>query len=59
MLENRAFQALRRPANWIQLAKFGAVGLTGALINLAVSPDGLRAAAGSDAGKVVVWDVEE
>jgi putative flippase GtrA len=36
MLENRAFQALRRPANWIQLAKFGAVGLTGALINLAV-----------------------
>ena len=26
MLENRAVQALRRPANWIQLAKFGAVG---------------------------------
>lgn len=30
----------------------------GALINLAVSPDGLRAAAGSDAGKVAVWDLE-
>jgi WD40 repeat protein len=30
----------------------------GALINLAVSTDGLRAAAGSDAGKVVVWDLE-
>jgi WD40 repeat protein len=30
----------------------------GALINLAVSADGLRAAAGSDAGKVVVWDLE-
>ena len=29
-------QALRRPHNWIQLAKFGAVGLTGYVVNLAV-----------------------
>jgi putative flippase GtrA len=36
MLENRAVQALRRPSNWLQLAKFGAVGATGYVINLAV-----------------------
>jgi dolichol-phosphate mannosyltransferase len=36
MLENRAVQALRRPANWIQLAKFGVVGASGYLVNLAV-----------------------
>ena len=36
MLENRAVQALRRPSNWIQLAKFGAVGVSGYVINLAV-----------------------
>ena len=36
MLENRAVQALRRPANWIQLAKFGAVGASGYVVNLAV-----------------------
>ena len=36
MLENRAVQALRRPANWIQLAKFGVVGAIGYLINLVV-----------------------
>ena len=36
MLENRAFQALRRPHNWIQLAKFGVVGLSGYVVNLVV-----------------------
>src|SRR4029077_9274265 len=36
VLENRAVQALRRPANWVQLAKFGIVGALGYLINLAV-----------------------
>jgi len=29
-------QALRRPHNWIQLAKFGAVGASGYVVNLAV-----------------------
>src|SRR5437762_2559496 len=33
---DRASAALRRPANWIQLAKFGVVGATGYAINLAV-----------------------
>ena len=33
---DRAGRALRRPANWIQLAKFGIVGATGYAINLAV-----------------------
>jgi putative flippase GtrA len=36
VLENRAVQALRRPHNWIQLAKFGVVGASGYAINLAV-----------------------
>lgn len=36
MLENRAMQALRRPANWIQLAKFGLVGASGYLVNVGV-----------------------
>jgi putative flippase GtrA len=35
-LENRAMRALRTPANWIQLAKFGVVGAVGYLINLGV-----------------------
>jgi WD40 repeat protein len=30
----------------------------GALLNIAFAPDGLRAAAGSDRGQVVIWDVE-
>ena len=30
----------------------------GALLNVTLSPDGLRAAAGSDRGKVVVWDMD-
>jgi putative flippase GtrA len=36
MLENRAMQALRRPHNWVQLAKFGVVGASGYVVNLAV-----------------------
>ena len=36
MLVNRAFEALRRPHNWVQLAKFGVVGFSGYVVNLAV-----------------------
>ena len=36
MHENRAVQALKRPANWIQLAKFGVVGAGGYALNLGV-----------------------
>ena len=32
----RAARALRHPANWIQLAKFGVVGASGYVVNLAV-----------------------
>jgi putative flippase GtrA len=32
----RAADALRRPANWVQLAKFGAVGASGYVVNLVV-----------------------
>ena len=32
----RASRALRRPANWVQLAKFATVGATGYVVNLAV-----------------------
>ena len=35
-LSTRAVRALRHPPNWIQLAKFGVVGATGYVINLAV-----------------------
>jgi putative flippase GtrA len=33
---NRAVRALKRPANWVQLLKFGIVGASGYVINLAV-----------------------
>jgi putative flippase GtrA len=36
VLESRAARALRRPHNWIQLAKFGIVGLSGYVVNLVV-----------------------
>jgi dolichol-phosphate mannosyltransferase len=36
VLENRAVRALRRPANWVQLLKFGIVGGSGYFVNLAV-----------------------
>ena len=35
-LSTRAVRALTHPPNWVQLAKFGAVGATGYVINLAV-----------------------
>jgi putative flippase GtrA len=34
--DSRAGLALRRPQNWLQLAKFGAVGATGYVVNLVV-----------------------
>ena len=40
----RAGQALRRSHNWVQLAKFGAVGASGYAINLAVYTALLRGA---------------
>jgi dolichol-phosphate mannosyltransferase len=36
VLESRAVRALRRPHNWIQLAKFGVVGISGYVVNLVV-----------------------
>jgi dolichol-phosphate mannosyltransferase len=35
-LAGRTARALRRPHNWIQLAKFGLVGASGYIVNLAV-----------------------
>src|SRR4051812_47869233 len=43
-LRTRAVRALRKPANWMQLAKFGAVGATGYIVNLAVYTALLRGA---------------
>jgi putative flippase GtrA len=40
----RAARALRRSANWVQLAKFAAVGATGYVVNLAVYTALLRGA---------------
>src|ERR687887_634083 len=40
----RAGRALRRSANWVQLAKFAAVGATGYVVNLAVYTALLRGA---------------
>src|SRR5919199_3971030 len=40
----RAGRALKRPANWVQLAKFAAVGATGYVVNLAVYTALLRGA---------------
>src|SRR5205823_9513784 len=40
----RAGRALRHPANWMQLAKFAAVGATGYAVNLAVYTALLRGA---------------
>jgi putative flippase GtrA len=40
----RAVRALRRPANWMQLAKFATVGATGYALNLAVYTALLRGA---------------
>ncbi len=34
--QNRAVRALRRPANWVQLVKFGVVGGSGFVVNLVV-----------------------
>jgi putative flippase GtrA len=36
VFENRAVQALRSPHNWVQLGKFGVVGISGYAINLGV-----------------------
>ena len=44
MLDNRAVQALRRPANWIQLAKFGVVGGSGYVVNLIIYASLLKGA---------------
>ena len=41
---DRAGRALRKPANWIQLAKFSVVGATGYVVNLAVYTALLRGA---------------
>ena len=44
LARSRAGQALRRPHNWVQLAKFSVVGASGYAINLAVYTALLRGA---------------
>ena len=44
LTRSRAGQALTRPHNWVQLAKFSVVGATGYVINLAVYTALLRGA---------------
>jgi putative flippase GtrA len=44
LARSRAGRALRRPHNWVQLAKFSAVGASGYVINLAVYTALLRGA---------------
>ena len=41
---SRAGRALRKPQNWVQLAKFGAVGASGYVVNLVVYTALLRGA---------------
>jgi putative flippase GtrA len=43
-VRQRATSALRRPHNWVQLAKFSAVGISGYVVNLAVYAALLRGA---------------
>jgi putative flippase GtrA len=43
-VRTRAGRALRRPANWLQLAKFATVGATGYVVNLLVYTALLRGA---------------
>jgi putative flippase GtrA len=44
VVRSRAAAALRRPANWFQLAKFATVGASGYVVNLAVYTALLRGA---------------
>jgi putative flippase GtrA len=44
LARTRAGRALRRPHNWLQLAKFSTVGVTGYAVNLAVYASLLRGA---------------
>jgi putative flippase GtrA len=44
LARSRAGRALRHPANWVQLAKFAAVGASGYIVNLAVYTALLRGA---------------
>jgi WD40 repeat protein len=43
-------------ASWSPAAAFD--WQIGSLVSLAIAPDGMRAAAGSKRGKIVVWDID-